>query len=195
MPKKPIDYSRCCIYKIEHIENNNLLYIGHTTEFNKRKGHHKSNCKNENSNVYNIKLYQMIRNNGGWDMFKMIEVEKYICNDRREAEKRENELMKDLKANMNMRNNFPTNEEIKERNKNYYEENKVTFNSKRKEHYQTNKEYREQQLEKHKNHYYKNKATILEKVKCDCGCQVNKQHLKRHEKTKKHIDLMNEKNK
>jgi predicted GIY-YIG superfamily endonuclease len=86
MPKKPIDYSKCCIYKIEHIENHNLLYVGHTTEFNKRKGHHKSTCKNENSNVYNIKLYQMIRNNRGWDMFKMIEVEKFICNDRREAE-------------------------------------------------------------------------------------------------------------
>ena len=46
MSKKTIDYSKCCIYKIEHIENENLLYVGHTTEFNKRKGHHKSNCKN-----------------------------------------------------------------------------------------------------------------------------------------------------
>jgi hypothetical protein len=43
----------------------------------------------------------MIRENGGWDMFRMIEIEKYPCNDRREAEKRENEVMKSLKASMN----------------------------------------------------------------------------------------------
>jgi hypothetical protein len=29
----------------------------------------------------------MIRGNGGWYMFKMIEVEKYPCNDNREVEK------------------------------------------------------------------------------------------------------------
>ena len=40
-----------------------------------------------------------------------------------------------------------------------------------------------------------NKEKINEKIKCDCGCEVLKRALKRHEKTKKHIDLMNEKNK
>ena len=40
MPKTPMDYSKCCIYKIEHIENESLVYVGHTTNFNKRKGHH-----------------------------------------------------------------------------------------------------------------------------------------------------------
>jgi hypothetical protein len=43
----------------------------------------------------------MIIENGGLEMFKMIEVEKYPCNVRREAEKGENELMKELKATMN----------------------------------------------------------------------------------------------
>ena len=108
MPKKPIDYSKCCIYKIEHIENENLLYIGHTTEFNKRKAQHKYSCKNEISKNFNIKLYQMIRENGCFEMFKMIEVEKHPCNDRREADKRETEIMKEFKANMNMRNSFMT---------------------------------------------------------------------------------------
>ena len=88
MPKKPIDYSKCCIYKIEHIENENLLYVGHTTCFNKRKGHHKSSCINDNDKAYNCKLYEMIGNNGGFEMFKMIKIEKYSCNDRREAEKK-----------------------------------------------------------------------------------------------------------
>ena len=88
MPKTPMDYSNCCIYKIEHIENDNLVYVGHTTNFNKRKAHHKSDCKNENGKSFNLKLYQMIRGNGSWDMFKMIEVEKYPCKDKREADKK-----------------------------------------------------------------------------------------------------------
>ena len=31
MPKLPMDYSKTIIYKIEHIENDNLVYVGHTT--------------------------------------------------------------------------------------------------------------------------------------------------------------------
>ena len=31
MPKIAMDYSKCCIYKIEHIENASLVYVGHTT--------------------------------------------------------------------------------------------------------------------------------------------------------------------
>ena len=93
MPKTPMDYSNCCIHKIEHIENDNLVYVGHTTNFNNRKAQHKSDCKNENGKSFNFKLYQMIRGNSGWDMFKMVEVEKYPCKDKREAERRENELM------------------------------------------------------------------------------------------------------
>jgi len=39
-----------------------------------------------------------------------------------------------------------------------------------------------------------NKETITEKkreiIKCKCGCEVVKQNLKQHQKTKKHISLM-----
>jgi len=87
--KKAIDYSNCCIYKIEHIDKDDLVYVGHTTNFTKRKYSHKSCCNNENKQS---KLYQMIRDNGGFEMFRMIEVEKYSCTDKREAEKRETEV-------------------------------------------------------------------------------------------------------
>jgi len=89
MPKNPIGYSRCCIYKIEHIEKKNLVYVGHTTNFTKRKCQHKYICNSEKNRLYNLKLYQMIRVNGGFEMFRMIEIEKYPCADKREAEKRE----------------------------------------------------------------------------------------------------------
>jgi len=99
MPKTPINYSKTIIYKIEHIDDDNLVYVGHTTCWDKRKCKHKSACKNELDKSY--KFYQMMRENGGWDMFRMIEVEKCPCADKREAEKRENEVMKELKATMN----------------------------------------------------------------------------------------------
>ena len=88
MPKTAIDSYKCCIYKIEHIDDESLIYVGHTTNFIKRKINHKSYCCSEKSSHYNLKLYAMMRSNGGWDMLKMIEVEKFPC-----ADKRENEVM------------------------------------------------------------------------------------------------------
>jgi hypothetical protein len=39
-----------------------------------------------------------------------------------------------------------------------------------------------------------NKTTILkkkkEKIKCECGCEVTKSNLKQHQRTQKHIDLI-----
>jgi hypothetical protein len=211
MPKKPIDYSKCCIYKIEHIENENLLYVGHTTEFNKRKNRHKSNCYNQNDNsTFNFKLYQMIRENGGFEMFKMIEVEKYPCNDKREAEKRENEVMKELKANMNSNNSYITEEEKKKNNREYKINNRAKLIEKQKEYHKKNndiikflkKKYRENNKEnikkQEKEYREKNKDIIKEKksekLLCECGCIINKRNSIRHQATKKHIDIMNKKN-
>jgi len=172
MPKVPMDYSKCCIYKIEHVDDESLVYVGHTTSFDKRKTKHKNSCYNENGKQYNLKVYQMMRDNGGWDMFKMLEVEKYPCNDKREAERRENEVMKELKASMNMINSFRTQEEISEYHKEYRENNKPKIQEK-------NKEYREE-----------NKDKINARIKCECGCEVMNRHLKRHRATKKHLDKM-----
>ena len=71
----------------------------------------------------------MIRENGGFYRFKMIEVEKYPCKDKREAERREDEVMKELKASMNTIKSFTTDEERKEYHKDYH-----------KEYYENNKE-------------------------------------------------------
>ena len=156
MPKISIDYSNCSIYKIEHIEDETLIYVGHTTNFKRRKAQHKKCCNNEKSKEFNFKLYAMIRENGGFSMFKMIEVEKYPCNDRREADKRENEVMKELKASMNKNRSFITNEERLEKGKIYKEENKDKIKETVKEYKEKHKdnikqyikEYREENKEK-----------------------------------------------
>ena len=191
MPKVPMDYSKCCIYKIEHIDNESLVYVGHTTNFDKRKTQHKYSCKNEKDKKHNLKIYKIIRETGGWEMFKMIEVEKYPCNDRREAERRENEVIKELKASMNMINSFRTKEELKEYmkeyDKEYREANKLKLNEYKKEYKKNNK----LKIQEYKKEYREaNKSKINEKVKCECGCEIVKHKLKRHQATKKHLEKM-----
>jgi phage host-nuclease inhibitor protein Gam len=166
MPKTAMDYSKCCIYKIEHIENDNLVYVGHTTNFVKRKNSHKSSCNNENRKSYNFKLYQMIRANGGFDIFKMIEVEKYPCKDKREAERRETEVMKDLKANMNSISSFQSREDrieqLSKLRKAWSEANKDKLAEQKKLWYEDNKE---QIKERTKAYYYANKEKADERRK------------------------------
>ena len=201
-----MNYSKCCIYKIEHIDDESLVYVGHTTNFDKRKTQHKINCYNDKQKPYNSKVYQMIRENGDWEMFKMIEVEKYPCNDRREAERRENEVIKEVRASMNTNNSFRTKEELKEYekeyNKEYREANKLKLNEYKKEYKKNNKlkiqEYKKEYYELHKeklqeinkDYYEANKLKLNAKVKCECGCEIGKPHLKRHQATTKHLDKM-----
>ena len=148
----------------------------------------------------------MIRANGGWYNFKMIEVEKYPCNDRREAEKRENEVMKHLKSNMNSYKSYATKEDRLEQYRKYHMNNRETRNEKRKEHYKNNyvqiaehkKEYNKNNVEriseKNKEYYEKNKQNILEKHKekilCGCGCEITKSFLKKHQLSTKHLNLI-----
>jgi len=185
MPKKAIDYSNCCIYKIEHIENVSLVYVGHTTNFTKRKYKHKSNCKNETSKEYNHKVYQMIRENGGWEAFNMIEVEKYSCNDKREASRRENEVMKELKTNMNTIKSYCSREETLERGRQYFENNKESY-----------KEYREKNKEMYKDlrkkYYEKNKSQLLEQQKesyINNKEKFKEKHKAYYEKNKEEVKL------
>jgi hypothetical protein len=154
MPKTAMNYENCCIYKIEHINDESLVYVGHTNNFKQRKARHKHNCNCETGNSYNIKLYQMVRDNGGWDAFKMIEVEKYPCKDRREAERRENELMKELKSNMNTNRSFVTEDENKEEKKFY-----------RKQYYNMNKEILLKKQKLYKKEYNENNKDKLKEQK------------------------------
>ena len=99
MSKKSIDYSNTIIYKIyckdECITD---IYIGHTTNFIQRKSSHKTECNNEKNY---LKIYKIIRENGGWNNWNMIEIAKYNCKDSTEARIKENEHYNQLKATLN----------------------------------------------------------------------------------------------
>ena len=48
-----------------------------------------------------MKLYQMIRENGGWDDFNMIVIEEFPCKNLREAKAEEDKVMREMKSTMN----------------------------------------------------------------------------------------------
>ena len=105
------DYSKTIIYKIQHETKLDLLYVGHTTDFVKRKCFHKSQSKNNSKNIY-----QIIRENGGWELFKMTIIMEYPCENKIQACIQEEKCRIELNANMNT--NSAINNPIKQKQTN-----------------------------------------------------------------------------
>ncbi len=199
MPRKEInDYT---FYKIVCLDNSvELCYVGSTSNWKARNHKHKSNCNNENNKLYNSNIYKTIRENGGWENFKMIQIGTREQLIKREAEQIEEDYRQELKANMNMRRCYRTEEqkqkwyeENKDKIKEYNEENKDKIKQYQQNYYEENKDkllcrtnkYNEENKDKIK-------EKQLQKVKCDCGCVVSKINLSTHKKSPKHIKLLNQ---
>ena len=177
MPITPIDCSNMIIYKIQHNDKPELLYIGSTTNFKMRKSKHKAACNKETSKGYNLLVYKMIRNNGGWDNFTMIQIKEFPCNNRRESEAEEYKLMHELKASMNVCRYTGEQKQL------YYENNKERI----KEYRETNKEHI---IEKSRDYYEINKDIIKIKSKeyrCTHREQIHVQHKEYRETNKSKI--------
>jgi hypothetical protein len=163
MPKIATDYSKTIIYKIvcKDLDIKDC-YVGHTTNFRQRKTRHKSNCNNQNQKRYNLKIYKFIRDNGCWENWQMIEICKYPCNDKREAEAEERRYYEELNCNLNSYRPFTTNEE------------------KREDHNLNQQKF-----------YKKNKEKINKQNDCECGGKYTYSHKCQHLKSKKHINYIN----
>lgn len=199
MPKLPINYNRTIIYKIVKIgdsENANV-YVGSTTEFTKRKYLHQYNCCND-TRISHFKVYDFIRQNGGWEEWNMIEIEKYPCNDKREAEAREEYWRCYLKAQLNSKRAFITEDELTDYKKEYRKSNAQYFRERSKKHYQANpeyfREYRKSNPEYFKDYLIKyrieNADIIKKKHQCECGGKFTTQNKSTHTKSKKHIQYL-----
>jgi hypothetical protein len=192
MPKIPIDYSKTIIYKIVCNDLNvKDCYVGHTTDMTKRKWGHKSVCNNEKNKGHNHKIYKIIRENGGWDNWNMLLVEKFPCKDKYDACKREREVYEEIDAKMNTVRPYLTQEEIKQYHKQYdkqyYQINKEYKKEKFKEYNKANK----QKISAYKKKYREvNKQKISErnkeKIECLCGSIVRRSDIAQHKRTAKH---------
>jgi len=149
------------IYKISCLDNSITdFYIGSTNNLSRRKREHK--CKSLNDNSL---LYTTIRNNGGWDNWKVDVLNSLNCNNKIEQFRKEKEYIKNLKPSLNIQIPLRTKRE-------YYEDNK------------------NQIIECQKNYYISHRNTILKKQKkkffCECGCITDRAHYATHRNTHKH---------
>jgi hypothetical protein len=179
MPRLAIDYSKTIIYKIVC---NDLaitdLYVGSTVDFACRKNNHKSKCNKPINKEYNMKIYQVIRANGGWENWTMVMIEPFPCENRLQAERRERYWYEELSASLNSQ--YPSRtkteyyndnkQQITEQRKQYYEANKQQIAEQIKQYYEANKQhiaeqkkqYYQKNKEQKKQYYQKNKEQIAE---------------------------------
>jgi len=159
MPKNKTEYSKTIIYKIccKDISIKDI-YIGHTTNFNQRKNQHKTSCNNINDKKYNQYVYQIIRNNGGWDNWSMIQLEEHNCINKRDAEATEHSWIEKLSATLNSNKPYAMcKEQPKLYKQSWYEEKKEYILEKSKQNYEENKE---QKIEYQKKYFQENKEQI-----------------------------------
>jgi hypothetical protein len=102
MQKADTDYSNTLFYKIfcKDISITDV-YIGHTTNFVQRKSGHKQSCVNPKSSNYKLKLYNVIRENGGWTNWQMDIIAYHHCKDQYEARTKEQEYFILYNATLN----------------------------------------------------------------------------------------------
>mgnify|MGYP005995719457 CR=1 FL=1 len=156
----PVGY----IYKLESSFEDPGLYVGSTKDLTRRKYDHKSDCNNPNSNRYNYKLYQYIRDYGGFNNWFMLTLEEFEYEDKKELREREQYWIKKLGADLNMIDAIMDINYHKNYEKKRYQEN------------------REKLLKK-----------WSEKFDCECGGKYTHSHKTRHINSKKHQSYLSSK--
>ena len=88
-----VNYQDNVIYKIQHKEKPELVYIGSTSNYEMRMIQHKQSVSNSKSPDYNSKKSKLIRENGGWDVFTTSVIKKYPCKNITEVHIEEQRIM------------------------------------------------------------------------------------------------------
>jgi hypothetical protein len=166
-----VDYSTSVVYKIFCNDKNILdFYIGSTRNFTMRKKYHINTSKNSN-----LKLYDIIRENGGWDKWTMELIEEYPCTCREELVIRERYWYDELKPTLNINRPFTSYEEEKKKWKDYRENNKEKIHQYKKQYREANRESNKEYMSKYmeanresikqqrREHYEANKESIKKK--------------------------------
>ena len=166
------DFSKTVIYKIINYDYPDLIYVGSTTNFTKRKVKHKSETL---KNIRTSKLYENIRSKGGWESWEMIKICDYPCLTSTEARQEEDRHMVEFNSTLNSSKAHLTDEQRRANVKEYYKNNADKIREARRQYIKDNtdkiKETRKQYekdnadkiREKKKQHYLKQKALKLEK--------------------------------
>jgi hypothetical protein len=187
---KPVEKLNYTFYKFIHISKDlsELCYVGSTANMVSRRANHKSNCNNANSKLHNTLLYRTMRENGGFNNFKMIILGTAEQVTKREAQAIEEEYRIKEKANLNSFRCYTTEEQkaeqLTECDKKYRQNNKAKITQYRQEHKDETKQYyqdhKKEFTEKARQYYQEHKAEIAEKARQ--YYQDNKAELAKYQK-------------
>jgi hypothetical protein len=202
------------IYTIRNYADNEMVYVGSTTQtLSRRLAKHRGDCKTG----VKVSLYSHITDND-WSNWYIELYEYYPCNNRTELDRREGEVIRDI-GTINKCIAGRTPKEWREDNveyiKKYREDNAEYFKEYREDNAEYFKEYQKKWREgnpeyykeyykkyyednsdkikeKDKKYYEKNADKIKEKVCCNiCGAFSSKNNLERHQKSKKCMSALN----
>jgi hypothetical protein len=198
-------YGNGKIYKLVN-DVDDEIYVGSTCLSLSKRLHYHRNAKTTRSQ---IKIYSHL-NNIGWERVKIVLIEECPCENKEQLLRRERYWIENLKATLNTHMPSRTYKQYYEEHKTviieharmYYQQNKERYHQQSKQRWQNTKEIQQQKskewreknrdtLRQKKQEYYQNHRDdilekLKEKVKCECGCEIVKCHVNRHNKTKKH---------
>ena len=186
------DFSNSVIYHIRHIESNEIVYVGSTTNFTQRKTKHKYKCNHEEGKEFTSTIYCHIRDNGGFDCFEVIPIKSLKLGNKTELLIAEQEEIDKHETLVNRKKAHMTIEEThiyhNEKNKKWRENNPEKYKQISKRYNEKAKKWRENNPE--------NKENINEKrnesIKCPiCNSISQRGNLKRHQRTKKCQEYLN----
>lgn len=151
MPRVAMDYSKTVIYHFVCQDKTiTCSYVGSTTNFVKRKYNHKSSYNNERAKNHMNKLYQTIRDNGGWANWEMVPLEEFSCENGIQQTMREQSWINKLKPELN--HNPAIQPNTKQQTAQYREIHKEEIRSKNRERLKKDdvKEYHKNYRENHR---------------------------------------------
>ena len=147
-----INYQNGKVYKIWSPMSEEF-YVGSSTQpLHKRLHQHRNACNNKS--LWNMKLYQLMREIGK-DNFFIELVEEYPCNEKSELCKREGQIIRELKPTLNFRIAGRTTDE-------YYEDTKEHQQQRSREYWL---KHREVLSEKKRNKYIDQKEEIKQRCR------------------------------
>jgi len=157
------------------------VYVGSTCNLENRIRQHKSDCcNNKKRSHYNLKVYQFIRDNGGFHNFKFIVLEHYK-GEEEDLRQLERVWYETFPKELLLNSQYPFRSHG-EYDKERYEKNKEVIKEQKKEY---SKKYREKNKDYVKDYYNKNKEEInrkaSEKIPCPkCLKSIRKGNISTH---------------
>jgi len=190
MPRPAInDYT---FYKIVNVNGDcELCYVGSSCNMKHRRYKHERSCNNPNTKEYNFKVYKTIREHGGWNEFKIVELGTAEQLKVAEALVIEETYRIELKANMNSQRCSITKDERKEYEKQYEIDNAEHIRERKKQYRSDNAE----KLKENRKQYWINnadkiKANRKQKCTCDCGGKYTPPNKSKHIKSAIHQNYL-----